>query len=186
MTTPGKPPTQKALAVALGMSQANVTKLKKQGMPVHSVEAARAWRTAKQNIAARKPDADAPIEFSGLLDVDADDLASMLDAVPQRPAESHDKARTRREIAEANLAELREAEMQGDLIRVDAVKTTLATVFATTRDALLQIPDRLAPLMAAETDATAVHTLLHAEIHQALHHLSGAADRIGTPEASVQ
>lgn len=186
MTASGKPPTQKALAAALGMSQANVTKLKKQGMPVHSVEAARAWRVAKQNIAARKPDVDGPIAFSDLSGDDSDSFDIMLDAVPQRQAESHDKARTRREIAEANLAELREAEMQGDLIRVDAIKTTLATVFATTRDALLQLPDRLAPLMAAETDATAVHTLLHAEIHQALHHLSGAADRIGTPEASVQ
>lgn len=36
--------TQKELAVALGVSQANVTKLKARGMPVHSIEAARRWR----------------------------------------------------------------------------------------------------------------------------------------------
>jgi hypothetical protein len=37
-------PSQAAIGRALGLSPASMTKLKGQGMPVHSVEAARAWR----------------------------------------------------------------------------------------------------------------------------------------------
>ena len=36
--------TQAAIARALGLSKAAITKLKAQGMPVHSIEAARTWR----------------------------------------------------------------------------------------------------------------------------------------------
>ncbi|MGH6625157.1 MAG: hypothetical protein ACRECD_01195 [Burkholderiaceae bacterium] len=101
-------------------------------------------------------------------------------------ATSYHVAKTLREAAEAQIARLKLAEMQGELIRVAAVKSTLATVFATTRDALLQIPARLAPLLAADTDPASVQNTLHAEIHQALHHLAGAPDRIGQTEAAVE
>ena len=37
-------PSQAAIGRALGLSPASMTKLKGQGMPVHSVEAARTWR----------------------------------------------------------------------------------------------------------------------------------------------
>ena len=92
---------------------------------------------------------------------------------------SYHVAKTLREAAEAQIARLKLAEMQGDVIRVDAVKNQLATVFSTVREALLQIPARMAPLLAADTDPVSVHNVLHAEIHQALHHLAGAADRVG-------
>ena len=38
--------SQSALARALGLAKSRVTALKIQGMPVHSVEAAQAWRKA--------------------------------------------------------------------------------------------------------------------------------------------
>jgi hypothetical protein len=79
----------------------------------------------------------------------------------------------------AQINRLKLAEMRGDLIRVTAVKATLGTVFATTRDALLQIPARLAPTLAADTDPASVMNALHAEIHQALHHLANAPASIG-------
>ena len=47
--------SQAAIGRALDLSPASMTKLKKQGMPVDTVEAAQAWREARQNIAARKP-----------------------------------------------------------------------------------------------------------------------------------
>ena len=81
---------------------------------------------------------------------------------------------------------MREAEERGDLIRVAAVKSTLAAVFSTTRDALLQIPARLAPLIAADSDPASVQNTLHAEIHQALHHLAGASSRVGQEEGALQ
>jgi hypothetical protein len=43
-----------------------------------------------------------------------------------------------------------------------------------TRDALLAVPDRIAALLAAETDPARVHAVLSNELKQALH---GIADR---------
>jgi hypothetical protein len=50
---------------------------------------------------------------------------------------------------------------------------------ATTRDALLQIPARLAPLLAADSDPASVQTMLHAEIHRALEDIASAPARMG-------
>lgn len=191
-----KAPSQAAIGRVLGLSAASMTKLKKQGMPVDSVESARAWRTARQNIAARKAEpaavqptapparpAVSPDSFAGI------GMGTVFDPAatePAEPNETHDAARTRREIAEANLAEMKEAELRGDLIRVSAVKTTLSTVFATTRDTLLQIPSRLAPLLAADTDPANVQNTLQTEIHQALQHLAGAGDRVGQAESVIE
>jgi len=171
-----------------------------------SVEAAQAWREARQNIAARKPAPAGPapavaVPVQGVVGFFPRDLPpptmqpwseglggdgrGLPDGYGGDPSEDHQAARTRREIAEANLAEMREAEERGDLIRVSAVKSTLAAVFSTTRDALLQIPARLAPLVAADPDPASVQNTLHAEIHQALHHLAGASDRIGQTEATL-
>ncbi len=182
-------PTQKALAAALDMSEANVTKLKKQGMPVDSAASAQAWREARQNVAARKP---APASVTGFNPAPIATRPQYVAPMPpapeykELPDEDHQMARTRREIAEANLAEMREAEERGDLIRVAAVKATLATSFATARDALLQIPARMAPLLAADSDPVNVHNTLHSEIHQALQHLAGASDRIGESEGAIE
>lgn len=225
-----KPPSQNAIGRALGLSSAAMVKLKKQGCPMDSVEAAQAWRQARQNVAARKPlpvsepvaaVASAADQVGGGTDAPAtdgrsapgaqkpapagffprdlppsdmapwpddfgrvggDDFREMIRANEVGggdPAEDHQAARTRREIAEANLAEMREAEERGDLIRVAAVKSALAAAFSTTREALLQLPARLAPLIAADSDPASVQNTLHAEIHHALQDLSGASARLG-------
>lgn len=191
--------SQAAIGRALGLSQASMTKLKKQGMPVTSVEAARAWRSERQNIAARKAEpaqgqrladpADRPSPMPG--DVSnagpwpfPGSLQSELP--PEIPDESHDSARTRREIAEANLAEMKEFEQRGELIRVAAVQGRLAIMLATMRDTLLQLPPRLAPLLAAASDPASVQNTLHAEIHQALQHLAGNLEGIGKQEEATQ
>jgi len=92
--------------------------------------------------------------------------------------------RTRREAADAEMAELKLAEAQGSLIRIEAVKSALGSVFSTTRDALLQIPARLSPLLAAESDPATVQTMLYTELHQALQHLAGAPARLGQTESA--
>lgn len=94
--------------------------------------------------------------------------------------------RSRREAADAEMAELRLAEAQNSLIRVDAVKSALGSVFSTTRDALLQIPARLSPLLAAESDPATVQTMLYTELHQALQHLAGASARLGQTESAIE
>lgn len=90
-------------------------------------------------------------------------------AAPDEPAaDGYTISRNRREAADAELAELKLAEQQGHLIRVDAVKQALANAFTSTRDSLLQIPSRLSAVLAAETDAAKVHELLQAELYRAL------------------
>lgn len=83
-----------------------------------------------------------------------------------------DEARTRREVADANLSELKEAELRGQVIRADAMRSAWAAKVATVRDALLQIPSRLAPVLAAETDLIVVTAKLETELRQALSELS--------------
>lgn len=178
-------PSQAAIGRALGLSPASITKLKNQGMPVDSVEAAQAWRVARQNVAARKP---APAAPPARLPVPLPSAAFPPLDPPEDfdTGEDHDAARTRLRISEANLSEMKEAEERGALIRIDAVKAALAVAMATTREALLQIPSRLAPLLAADTDPASVQNLLHGEIHQALAHLSGASERLGQPVADLE
>lgn len=163
--------SQAALGRLLDLSPAAITKLKSQGMPVHSLAAAQAWREERQNVAARKPmpasaQAAAPIELKQpervFPDLTAGDFGD----------EDFQMARTRREIAEANLAEMREAELQGKLIRVEAIRAAWARRVSATRDALLQIPHRVAPVLAAETELDRIGRVLDDELRQALAELS--------------
>ena len=178
-------PSQAAIGRALGLSPPAITKLKKQGMPVDSVESAQAWRVARQNVAARKP---APVAPPARPPVPPPPAAFPPLDPPEDfdTGEDHDAARTRLRISEANLSEMKEAEERGVLIRIDAVKAALSVAMATAREALLQIPSRLAPLLAADTDPASVQNLLHGEIHQALEHLSGASERLGQPVADLE
>ena len=111
-----------------------------------------------------------------------DQLPLEAGSTPDEPAKVDDYMfnRNRREAAEAERAELSLAEDKGQLIRVDAVKAAVASVFSAARDALLQIPARLGPQLAAESDASKAQTMLHSEIHQALQLLAGASERVGT------
>lgn len=160
--------SQAALGRVLGLSPAAITKLKGQGMPVDSVEAAKAWREARLNVAARKPSPPIQSETSIALPPTASPPIQGGDFGD----EDFQMARTRREIAEANLAEMREAELEGKLIRVEAIRAAWAKRISATRDALLQLPHRLAPVLAAETEMERVSQLLDVELRQALTELS--------------
>lgn len=88
-------------------------------------------------------------------------------------------ARAKRERAEAAISEMRRAELEGKLIRTDAVRAAWARRIASTRDALLQIPHRLAPVLAAESDLERVSQLLEDELRTALAELSRGEDLNG-------
>jgi anion-transporting ArsA/GET3 family ATPase len=150
--------SQAAIGRALNLSPAAMTKLKKQGMPVHSVEAAQQWRHARLNIAQRKPDPGPPPVVLR----------------PEEPAsdESHDKARTRREIAEANLAELKLRELRGDLVRAAAVRQAVSKRAAALRESFLQLPARVVPMLAADPTPAAMDRILRVEIVSALAQLA--------------
>ena len=165
--TAEQPLSQNEIGRRLGLSSATMSKLRAHGCPMDSLEAVRTWREQNLNIAQRKP---GPAQHTPRDD----------------EQESHDAARTRLRIAEANLAELREAKTRREVINLAVVERQLASTFATLRDALLQLPDRLAPNLVAETDAHAIHRILDSEIRQTLHDLANAAERMKNDEGAFQ
>ena len=85
------------------------------------------------------------------------------------------QAKTAREVYEAKNAQLEYEERTGKLIKVDAVRSAWAAKITGARDALLQIPSRIAPVLAATADLVEVTALLEAELRQALAELSAEA-----------
>ena len=81
---------------------------------------------------------------------------------------SYHVAKTLREAAEARIAQLRLAELRGELIRVDDVRSVYSRRIAALRESIMQIPPRLAAVLAAETDLGKVHDALQLELRQVL------------------
>ena len=153
--------SKRALARALGLSPSAVLKLEARGMPVDSVEAARAWRAANLDPMRTKA-SGARAERTGRTD-------ALMDA------------RIEREQAEAALASLRLAELSGELVRVADIKRELARTFVSIRDSMLNLPHRLAATVAAEQDQARVFMLIDREVRMVLELLS-QGDAATTPQ----
>ena len=120
-----KPPSQAAIAKALGLAQSRVTALKLLGMPLDSVAAALAWRQEHLHPGKIKSTpADSP-------------------TIERGESESFSEARGRREIAEADKAEIELAQLQGVLINREGIEMAMETAFRQIRDTILSTPDRL-------------------------------------------
>jgi hypothetical protein len=65
----------------------------------------------------------------------------------------------------------------GALVRADDVKTEAYTLFRSVRDSILNIPDRIAPIVAAEQDTEKVRSLLNSELLIALESLSSETNQ---------
>lgn len=143
-----------------------VSRYKARGMPLASVQAARAWLAA--NV---QPDPRSPFAGGGGATSSCDDDAG--DADGYVPDYRHSRAR--REAAEASLAQLKLAEQRGELVRAEDVRASWARQIAALREALLQLPARVVPLLVADPQAAAMDEVLRAEIVQALAMLSAPA-----------
>lgn len=84
------------------------------------------------------------------------------------------KARAIRESYLARLAKIEFEERTAKLVSRDEVQVAAFTKARTVRDSLLNLPDRLAALLAAEAEAAKVHEILTIEIRRALDELAGA------------
>jgi phage terminase Nu1 subunit (DNA packaging protein) len=78
------------------------------------------------------------------------------------------EARRRNELAKAQLAELDLAEKEGELIQVSTVENEAFTAGKKVKDGLCNIPDRISPLLAAESDKNKIYRMLTSEINQVL------------------
>jgi hypothetical protein len=82
---------------------------------------------------------------------------------------SYAQSRAIREAYLARLAKIEYEERTGKLISRDEVQVAAFNRFRVFRDNMLNIPDRMAAMLAAESDARKVHELLTGEIRKALH-----------------
>jgi hypothetical protein len=140
---------QSALARALGLSRQAVSQFKQQGMPVHSLQAAQAWRASRVN-PARSKEALAPPPLA-------------LAAEPG--GETFGAALTRKMIADANLAEMRYEREREEHISVAAIRQTLAREYLQIEAALAQFVQRVGPMVTNISDAAEVQSLLDVEVH---------------------
>ena len=86
----------------------------------------------------------------------------------------YSKARAVRESYLARLAKIDFEERTEKLVSADEVRVASFNRFRQFRDGMLNIPDRLAAVLAAENDSRQVHELLATEIRKALTEFSDA------------
>jgi hypothetical protein len=87
---------------------------------------------------------------------------------PVGGASQYGQARTVHETYRARLAKLDYEERIGHLVAAAEVRDAAFNTYRRFRDAMLNIPNRIAPVLAAENDAAVVHEVLAAAIREAL------------------
>ncbi len=87
------------------------------------------------------------------------------------------KTRIKSEVERAKLLEIKAKVEAGKYVEADEVKVAAFNKARVVRDNLLNIPDRLAAVLAAESKTQKVHALIAAEIRQALEELTGGPER---------
>jgi hypothetical protein len=87
-------------------------------------------------------------------------------------ASQYTKARAVREHYQARLAKIDYEERVGKLVSKDEVQVAAFNKFRQFRDHMLNIPDRVAAMVAAESDAAKCYEILAIEIRRALNEFS--------------
>jgi hypothetical protein len=82
------------------------------------------------------------------------------------------KSRIKTEVERGKLLEIRARAESGKLIAADEVKIAAFRRARIVRDGMLNLPDRLAAVLAAETDVAKVHEVLSKEIRLILEEIS--------------
>ena len=110
-----------------------------------------------------------PVQADAAIDAFADPAM-----VGRFDAEPHDfqKSRAAKEFHVARIRQMEADELEGSLVPVKTVEEEAFRAGRRVRDALMNLPDRLAPVLAAETDARKIHEVLNKELRQALEGLS--------------
>lgn len=76
--------------------------------------------------------------------------------------------------SKARTGELELARLEGELVEVEAVEALFANLVGNARARLLAIPNRLAPVLTAESDATKIKAELENAVYDALEELAAA------------
>ncbi len=109
--------------------------------------------------------------------------AKKIEQAPERPIDpplansgpNYAQSRAIKEAYLARLAKLEYEEKSAVLVRADAVKVAWFNTLRVLRDRALNLPDRLAPVLATENDPRKIGEILDAELRQIL---DDAADAV--------
>lgn len=146
--------------------QGRLTELKKKG---------KAWviddpQALDQEVAAAKsPDR------GGSKPGDNIDASLKRQQADERAIPSFARSRAIREAFAAKLSELEFKQRSAKLVDKSELQIKLAKMHMSVRDALRTVPDRVAPILSAETDQAKVHRILLKEIGQALEGLDASS-----------
>ena len=88
------------------------------------------------------------------------------------------KTRIKSEVERARLLEIKAKVEAGKYVEADKVRVAAFNKARIVRDNLLNIPGRLAPLMAGESDTRACFRLMDTEIRRVLAELTGESNRV--------
>jgi hypothetical protein len=91
---------------------------------------------------------------------------------PTTSSTLYGQAKTARETYAAKMAELQYRERAGELVSADGVKTLFFEIAKTVQTNMLNIPDRVSSLIAAEGNEKVVHDILTHEIRVSLQRLA--------------
>ena len=100
------------------------------------------------------------------------DSISSPDQQEPNPNEMYRDARARKTNAEASKKELELREARGELIEAEQVKRDAAHCAKQLQSSILNVPDRVAAQLAAESDYTEVHRILSEALRTALSSVS--------------
>lgn len=100
--------------------------------------------------------------------------AQQEDEIDTFGANQYNKARAVREHYQARLAKLEYEEKVGKLIPSDEVKVAAFNKFRQFRDHILNLPDRLAAILAAESEPSKVYEIMAGEIRKSLNEFADA------------
>jgi len=93
--------------------------------------------------------------------------------------------KTRLITAQANIAEMNDAELRGDLLRADETRRAIFTAARGVRNSLQTVADRLAQPLAGEDDHHEIHAMIENEINQILHDMKEQfAGLVSEPECA--
>jgi phage terminase Nu1 subunit (DNA packaging protein) len=100
------------------------------------------------------------------------------DSLGGQTSTSFGQARTVEMVFRAKLRKLEFETRQGKLIEAELVRKTISDAARGVRDGILAIPDRLATVLAAESDPKKVHVTLKTELSRELEALANAIDAV--------
>lgn len=164
-------PLEREIAEALGVSKAAFSQhYKRRGCPTYSVEAARQWQAQNIDPAQRESSRARAAAKNGLGAARADAGTTPPDG--ELEPMTYENVRRRKELAEAQRAEIELDRLRGRLGDRDAMTSEFVNHVVSARQLLQAMSARLAPMVAAEEDSKKCGALIDAEVRRVCAELS--------------